>query len=149
MSDGILELAVDKFLFRFPAGLFYSDAGIWAQFEGRRVRIGLSDFTQMRNGDVTFVEMKGEGTEARAGDEIGTIETIKVNLSVPSPVSGTIVELNRTLEESPEFVNQDPYDKGWLAIIEVESGEAALKGLKPAAEYFEFARAQAEAEILR
>ena len=144
-----LELSIDKFVFRFPEDLLYSDAGIWVKFEGTRVRVGLSDFTQQRNGDVTFVEMKGEGTSVRAGDEVGVIETIKVNLSVPSPVGGTIVELNRALEESPEFVNQDPYDQGWLAIIEVEDGEAALKGLKTAADYFELARAQAEAEVLR
>jgi glycine cleavage system H protein len=147
--NSALELSFDKFVFRFPEDILYSDAGIWAKFEGRRARIGLSDFTQQRNGDVTFVEMKEEGTSVRAGDEVGIIETIKVNLSVPSPVGGRIVELNRALEESPEFVNQDPYDKGWLAILEVEDGEAALKGLKTAADYLELARAQAEAEILR
>ena len=144
-----LELSVDKFIFRFPEDFLYSDAGVWAKFEGRRVRIGLSDFTQQRNGDVTFVEMKDEGTPVRAGDEVGVIETIKVNLSVPSPVGGTVVEVNRALEESPEFVNQDPYDKGWLVIIEVESGGAAIESLKPAAKYLELARAQADAEILR
>ncbi len=89
------------------------------------------------------------GTSVRAGDEVGVVETIKVNLSIPSPVEGTIVELNRALEESPEFINQDPYDKGWLAIIEAEDGQAALKGLKPAVDYLELARVQAEAEIIR
>ena len=149
MSDEILELAVDKFLLRFPADLFYSDAGIWARFEGGKVRIGLSDFTQLRNGDVTFVEMRAEGTEVQAGDEIGVIETIKVNLSVPSPVGGTVVEVNPALESSPELVNQDAYGKGWLVVIEVADIDTSRRGLKSAADHLHAVRSQAEAEIIR
>ena len=149
MNGRYLKLKVDKFIFHFPEDLYYSDAGIWAKFEGRRVRIGLSDLTQQRNGDVTFVEVKEEGTAVRAGDEIGIVETIKVNVSIPSPVGGTVAEINLTLEASPELVNQDPYNKGWLAVVEVEDGDAARKALKTAADYLALARGQAEAEILR
>jgi glycine cleavage system H protein len=144
-----LELSIDKFVFRFPEDLLYSDAGIWGKFEGTRVRIGLSDFTQQRSGDMTFVEMKVEGTAVHAGDEVGVVETIKVNLSVPSPVGGTIIELNRALEESPEFVNQDPYDKGWLAVIQLADAAAARSALKTPSEYLALVRVQAEAEIIR
>ena len=149
MNGRILELKVDKFIFHFPEDLYYSDAGIWAKFEGRRVRIGLSDFTQQRNGDVTFVEVKEEGTAVPAGDEIGVVETIKVNVSIPSPIGGAVAEINRTLEVSPELVNQDPYEKGWLAVVEVEDGDVARNALKTAADYLALARGQAEAEILR
>jgi glycine cleavage system H protein len=149
MSEKILELDIDKFVFRFPSSLFYSEAGIWAKLDGRRVRIGLSDYAQQRNGDVTFVEMKEEGTVAQAGDEIGTVETIKVNLGIPSPVSGKVVEVNRTLESSPELVNQDPYGKGWLAVVEVEDAEKVRSSLKAAADYLALARVQAEAEVIR
>ena len=82
MSDGILELSVDKFLFRFPVGLYYSDAGVWVRFEGNRARIGLSDFTQQRNGDVAFAEPKEVGTRVRTGEEVAVVETIKVNAAV-------------------------------------------------------------------
>ena len=145
----VLELAVDKFLFRFPADLYYSEAGIWVRFEGLRARIGLSDFTQQRNGDVAFAEPKEEGTSVRLGDEVAVVETIKVNLSIPSPVAGKVVEVNGDLLTAPELVNQDPYGMGWLAVLEVEDGEAARGALKTVAEYLALAKVQAEAEVLR
>ncbi len=149
MSGNILELRVDKFIFRFPEDLYYSEAGIWARFEGRRARIGLSDLTQQRNGDVTFAEPGEVGTAVRAGEEAAIVETIKVNLSIPSPVAGKIVEINGALEPSPELVNQDPYDKGWLAVVELEEGDAGRDALMSAADYLKLAKAQAEAEVSR
>ncbi len=149
MSGHILELRVDKFIFRFPEDLYYSEAGVWARFEGRRARIGLSDFTQQRNGDVTFAEPREVGTVVRAGEEAAVVETIKVNLSIPSPVAGKIVEINGALEPSPELVNQDPYDKGWLAVLEIVDGEAGRNALMSAADYLALAKAQAEAEVSR
>ena len=149
MSEKILQLSVDKFLFRFPSGLNYSESGVWVKFEGSRARIGLSDFTQQRNGDVAFAEPKEVGTSVAWGDEVAVVETIKVNLSIPAPVGGKVVEVNGDLLNSPELVNQDPYGKGWLAVLEVEGGEAARGALKTAADYMALAKAQAEAEILR
>jgi glycine cleavage system H protein len=149
MSDNILELSIDKFLFRFPADLYYSDAGIWVRFDGSQARIGLSDFTQQRNGDVAFAEPKEEGTRVARGDEVAVVETIKVNLSIPSPVGGKVVEVNNDLLTAPELINQDPYGKGWLAVLEVEDGEASGLALKTAADYLALAKAQAEAEVRR
>jgi glycine cleavage system H protein len=149
MANEVLELTVDKFLFRFPRNLLYSDVGVWVRFEGTRARIGLSDFTQQRNGDVAFAEPKEAGTSVRSGDEVAVVETIKVNLSIPSPVGGKVVEINGDLLNSPELVNQDPYGKGWLAVLEVEDGETARRGLKTAADYMALTKVQAEAEVLR
>jgi len=149
MPGEILELAVDKFRFRFPPDLLYSDAGVWVRFEGTRARVGLSDFTQQRNGDVAFAEPKDVGTLVKGGEEVAVVETIKVNLSVPSPVAGKIIETNGDLMDSPELVNQDPYGKGWLAVLEVDHPERARKGLKTAAESMVQAKVQAEAETLR
>jgi len=146
---GILELTVDKFKFRFPVDLLYSDAGVWARFEGSRARIGLSDFTQQRNGDVAFAEAKEPGTQVKRGDEVAVVETIKVNLSLPSPVEGKVVEVNGDLLNSPELVNQDPYGKGWLAVLEVEDAGAARNALMTASEFMAQAKVQAEAEVLR
>lgn len=146
---GILELKVDKFNFRFPVDLSYSEAGVWARFEGSRARIGLSDFTQQRNGDVAFAESKEAGTPVKKGDEVAVVETIKVNLSLPSPVTGKIVEVNGDLLNSPEMVNQDPYGRGWLAALEIEDAEAARSALMTAAEFMAQAKVQAEAEVLR
>lgn len=145
----ILDLAVDKFRFRFPVDLFYSDAGIWVRFEGPRARIGLSDFTQQRNGDVAFAEPKEPGTRLKKGDEVAVVETIKVNLSLPAPLGGRVVETNGDLLHSPELVNQDPYGKGWLAVLEVEDVGTARNALMTAAEFMALAKVQAEAEVLR
>jgi glycine cleavage system H protein len=149
MTSSVLELAVDKFRFRFPTDLFYSETGVWVRFEGRRARVGLSDFTQQRNGDVAFAEPKEPGTQVPAGDEVAIVETIKVNLSIPSPITGKVVEINGELLTTPELINQDPYGKGWLAVLEVEDDEAGRLGLKTASDYLAIAKAQAEAEILR
>ena len=149
MIDEILQLSVDKFLFRFPADLYYSESGVWARFEGNKARIGLSDFTQQRNGDVAFAEPKDVGTSVVWGEEVAVVETIKVNLSIPSPVTGKVVEVNGDLLNSPELVNQDPYGKGWLAVLEIEDAGAARGALKTAADHIVLAKAQAEAEILR
>jgi arsenate reductase len=144
---GVLELAVDKFKFLFPVDLFYSEAGVWVRFEGPRARIGLSDFTQQRNGDVAFAESKGPGTQVRRGDEVAVVETIKINFSLPSPVDGRIAETNGDLLGSPELVNQDPYGTGWLAVLEVADTGAARNALMTAAEFMAMARTQAEAEV--
>jgi len=149
MTASVLELAVDKFRFRFPADLFYGESGVWVRFEGRRARLGLSDFTQQRNGDVAFAEPKEPGTRVSAGEEIAIVETIKINLSIPSPITGKVVEINDELSTAPELINQDPYAKGWLAVLEVEDDEAARRSLKTASEYLAIAKAQAEAEVLR
>ena len=149
MSAEVLQVTVDKFTFRFPVDLFYSDAGVWVRFEGPRVRIGISDFTQQRNGDVAFAEAKEPGTPVRAGDEVAVVETIKVNLTIPSPVSGRVVETNGDLLNSPELVNQDPYGKGWLAVLEVDDVEQARKALRTAEAYMTLAKTQAEAEVIR
>jgi len=146
---GVLELTVDKFTFRFPVDLFYSEAGVWARFEGARARIGLSDFTQQRNGDVAFAESKEPGTQVRQGDEVAVVETIKVNLSLPSPAAGRVLETNGDLLNSPELVNQDPYGKGWLAVLGVDDAGAARSDLLTASEFMAQAKEQAEAEVLR
>ena len=148
MENELLELTVDKFIFRFPTGLLYSEDGLWLRFEGSRARIGLSDFLQQRSGDVTFAIPKERGTSVLPGDEAAVIETIKVNVSILSPISGRIVETNPALEASPELVNLDPYGRGWLVAIEAADTEAAKRTLKTAREYLALAKIQAEAEVM-
>ncbi|HSA95309.1 MAG TPA: biotin/lipoyl-containing protein [Acidobacteriota bacterium] len=146
---GVLELAVDKFRFRFPVDLLYSEAGVWVRFEGSKAQLGISDFTQQRNGDVAFVEAKEPGTKVKAGDEVAVVETIKVNLSIPSPLAGQVLERNGDLLNSPELVNLDPYGRGWLAALDVADIQAARASLLTAAEFMALAKAEAEAEVRR
>ena len=107
-----LETTVDKFTFKVATDRLYSAEGLWARPEGNRVRIGLSDFVQQHNGDVAFAEVKAVGTNVTFGDEIATIETIKVNLSLISPVTGKVVEVNPAMSTAPEAINQDPFGAG-------------------------------------
>jgi glycine cleavage system H protein len=109
-----LEILVDKFTFKVATDRFYNHEGVWAKSEGGRVRIGLSDFLQQRSGDVAFAEVKPLGTAVAFGDEVAVIDTIKVNISLTSPVSGKVVEVNPAMGTAPEAINQDPYRAGWF-----------------------------------
>lgn len=141
-----LETTVDKFTFKVAMDRYYSDEGIWALAEGSRIRIGLTDFLQQRSGDIAFAEVKPEGTTLGAGDEVAIIETIKVNVSLTSPVSGTVVEVNPAMELSPEVINQDPYGEGWLVVIEAGDWPKDRSNLLNAQAYFELMKGQAEEE---
>ena len=141
-----LETTVDKFKFRVPTDRYYSSEGIWAQEVGDRIRIGLTDFLQQRSGDVAFAEVKPKGTALKVGDEVGTVETIKVNISLTSPINGTVIEVNPALETAPEAINQDPYGDGWLAVIEPTDWKTDRAALLDPQAYFTLMKGQAEEE---
>ena len=142
-----LEATIDKFIFRVAADRLYSADGVWARSEGNHVRIGLTDFLQQRGGDVAFVHVKPVGTKLAGEDEFAELETIKINQSLFAPVGGTIVEVNASLDMSPEVINQDPYEKGWLAVIEAADWDAARAKLLDPDAYLAVMRSQAEQEI--
>ena len=141
-----LETTVDKFTFRVAADRLYSREGVWALAEGNRVRIGLSDFMQQRSGDVAFAEVKPVGTALAFGDEVASIETIKVDIALGSPASGSVVEVNPALSDAPEAINQDPYGAGWLAVIEATDWESERARLLDPQAYFAVMKAEAEEE---
>ena len=144
MPGEILKVTVDKFTFEVPVDRFYSDAGVWVKPEGERARLGLSDFVQQSSGDVAFANVKPVGTKLERGDEFADIETVKVNLSLPIPVKGTIKEVNPRLAEAGELINQDPYNEGWLAIVELGDWQADGAQLLDAQSYLALIKNQAE-----
>lgn len=141
-----LEFTVDKFNFKIAADRFYNDAGVWAKEEDGLVRVGLSDYAQASNGDVAFAEVVEVGRAVQVGDAFAEIETIKVTLDLPSPVAGTITEVNAALEWEAETINQDPYGGGWLALIEPQDWTSDRARLLQPEVYLEIARAKAEEE---
>ena len=143
---GYLETTVDKFIFRVATDRLYSPEGVWALADGDRIRVGMTDFLQQLNGDVAFAEVKPEGTAVATGDEVAVIETIKANVEVPSPVGGTVVEVNPAMELSPEAINQDPYGEGWLVVIEASDWPKDRDALLDPQAYFELMKSQAEEE---
>ena len=144
-----LETTVDKFIFRVAADRGYSREGLWVLAEGGNVRLGLSDYLQQRSGDVAFAEVKPVGATLSAGDEVATIETIKVNVVLPSPVTGKVVEVNPSMAAAPEMVNQDPYGQGWLAVIEAAAWDKDQARLLSPQAYLEVMRREAEDEAKR
>lgn len=146
MTD-FLQITVDKFTFKVATDRHYNEEGVWALVQGNRVRIGLSDFLQQRSGDVAFAEITPQGTVLAVGDEIAVIETVKVNISLSSPVSGSIVEINPLMETAPEIINQDPYGEGWLAIIEATQWESDSSRLLDPQAYYSRMQIQAEESV--
>ena len=148
---GFLETTVDQFTFRVATDRLYSSDGLWVLWilpqGGNRIRIGLTDFLQQHSGDIAFVTVKPPGTTLRVGDDFAEIETIKVNLILPSPVSGTLVAANEALQLTPELVNQSPYDTGWLAEVEAADWEAERAALLDPEAYFAVMQSQVEQEL--
>jgi glycine cleavage system H protein len=142
-----LTTSIDKFTFKVATDRYYNAEGIWAREEGGRIRTGLSDFVQQRSGDVAFAEVKPAGKKVACGEELAIIETIKVNVSLASPVRGTIVESNPAMASTPEAINLDPYGDGWLALIEPLDWEADKARLLDARAYFEKMRLEVEQEV--
>jgi len=135
---------VDKFVFKVKTGCWYSEAGLWVQLEHSLARVGISDYVQQSSGDVAFAEITPAGTELEREGYLGQIETIKIAIDLLSPVSGTVQEINEELEASPELINQDPYGRGWLALIAPNDWEADRANLLEAEQYLAVMRSQAE-----
>ncbi len=144
-----LETTIDKFIFRVAKDCFYNDEGVWAKQDGGLVKIGLSDFVQQRSGDVAFAEVKSEGTKLNFDDEVAVIETIKVDIAFSSPLSGTVIQVNPAMEETPEVINEDPYGEGWMAAIQPEDWETDKVRLKDPQQYFSQMKIEAEEELAK
>lgn len=132
-----LQTVFDKFDLRVHKEYHYTEDGLWAKIEAGRVRVGLSDYLQRTGGDVAFVEVVRQGSVVEKQAEFGTLETAKTTVSLFSPISGTIEQVNGILSEKPELVNSDPYGEGWVAILAPRSLEDDLKTLMNADQYFE------------
>ena len=102
-----------------PENVLYSKTHEWLRMEWDVANVGITDFAQSELGDIVFLEIETVG-ETLAKDEVfGTIEAVKTVSDLLMPVSGTVLEVNPTLEENPALVNTNPYDEGWLVKIQV------------------------------
>ncbi len=125
----------------FPEDLAYTKEHEWAKdLGGGRVRVGITDYAQDALGDVVYVDIPEVGTEVQDGQPFGEVESTKSVSDVYSPVSGTVVERNDALADTPALVNTEPYGGGWMVVIETE---ASLGGLLDAAAYRAFTAEEA------
>lgn len=121
----------------FPSELKYLESHEWAKLDDNVVVVGISDHAQDALGDVVYVELPEIGATVAAGDEIAVVESVKAASDIYAPVSGSIVEINEALEDSPEQVNDSPYDDGWFFKISPDD-PAALEALLSAEAYQAF-----------
>ncbi len=101
-----------------PEDLKYTKEHEWAKLEGDKVKVGITDFAQDQLGDIVFVELPEIGAEFSKEEQFATVESVKAVSEVYMPLSGRIIEINNELEQSPELVNNSPYEKGWFVIVE-------------------------------
>jgi len=118
----------------FREGVLYTESHEWVKEEGGQVTIGISDYAQNQLKDVVYVELPEVGSEFKKGESIGVVESVKTVADIYSPVSGKVVETNLTLRDHPQFVNEDPFGKGWIVKMAVQNREE-LKGLLSAKAY--------------
>ena len=99
--------------------LKYTDSHEWLKVEGDKAKVGITDHAQEELTDIVFVELPETGKEVRKGEELCVVESVKSVSEIYSPVSGKVVKINKDLEDSPEIINESPYDDGWLVEIEL------------------------------
>tara|TARA_R110002096_G_scaffold173781_7_gene348694 strand:+ start:58111 stop:58509 length:399 start_codon:yes stop_codon:yes gene_type:complete len=102
-----------------PSDRTYTETHEWLKVEGDVLTIGLTTYAVDQLTDVTFAEMQPVGTEVSPGDSVGEVESVKTSSDVYSPVEGEIIEVNESLESSPETINSDPFGDGWLVKIKI------------------------------
>ncbi len=117
-----------------PAELRYTEEHEWVKNEDGKVRIGITEFAQSELGDIVFVELPQVGDEIKADEPFGSVESVKTVSELYAPISGKVVEINEDLEDSPEFVNESPYEKAWMVVVE-PTDTAQLEGLLTAEQY--------------
>ncbi len=123
-----------------PSDLLYDKTHEWVRIEGDEAVIGITSFAQEALGDITYVDLPEEGAVLTAGEEFGSIESVKAASELYAPVSGEVVAVNESINDAPETVNSDPYGAAWMLRIKI-SGKP--EGLLEVAEYEEFCASEA------
>jgi len=123
---------------QYPEDLKYHKEHMWVRSDGT---VGISFFAQDQLGEIVFIEVPEAGAEVEAGEAFGEIESRKSVSDLYAPVSGTLKEVNSEVLDAPETINEEPYGKGWVAIVEM-SDPSELDNLLSAAEYKELAQGE-------
>jgi len=125
-----------------PQDLRYTREHEWARNKGGRIVVGITDFAQDQLGDVVYVELPDVGDPVKKGESFGVVESTKAVSELFAPISGKVLEVNAPLSDAPETINEDPYEEGWMIVIE-PSDPKALEALMDAKAYQAFVDEQA------
>lgn len=117
-----------------PKEFRYSEEHEWVKDESGKYRIGITHFAQSELGDIVFVELPQVGDEVKADEPFGSVESVKTVSELYAPISGKVVEVNEELEDSPELVNESPFEGAWMIVVEA-SDDAELDALMSAEDY--------------
>jgi glycine cleavage system H protein len=117
-----------------PKDLRYSEEHEWVKVEGEKVRVGITHFAQSELGDIVYVELPEVGDEVTANETFGSVESVKTVSELYAPVSGKVIEVNEDLSDNPEFVNESPFEKAWMIVVE-PSDNSELDKLMTAEQY--------------
>ena len=126
---------------KYPDDLKYAESDEWIRVEGDKATLGISNFAQDALGDVVFIDLPKVGASLAAEAELGEVESTKATSTIYSPVTGSVVEVNQELEEHPEFLNKDPYGRGWIAVLKL-SDPSEVDELMTAEQYEAFLTSQ-------
>lgn len=126
----------------YPDDLKYLDTHEYIRLDGEIATIGITTFAIDQLGDIVYLELPGQGESIKAGEKFGTIESVKAVEDLNAPISGTVIEKNETLIDSPELIADDPYGEGWLLKLRVDDPDEDLTDTLSADEY----RTQVEGE---
>jgi glycine cleavage system H protein len=110
-----------------PEGLYYSKDYEWVKIEDGKARIGLTDFAQKQLREIVYAELPAEGDPIKQDEPYGTVESVKAVSDLIAPISGTIEKVNGEVQSSPDLLNNDPYNKGWLLIVSPSDTEELKK----------------------
>jgi glycine cleavage system H protein len=126
-----------------PEDIKFHKEHTWARVSGKKATIGISDYAQESLGDIVYIELPETDIEVTANTELTEIESTKATSSVIAPVSGMVIEINEKLADSPEIINEDPYGKGWIAVIKMDN-PAEIDDLMDAEEYDAYVEEEAK-----
>jgi glycine cleavage system H protein len=128
-------------MMEIPEGLKYSKEHEWVLIEGNVATIGITEYAQEELGDIVYVELPEVGEKVVKDDPFGAVESVKAVSDIYAPVSGTVLEVNDALPDSPETINDDAYGDGWMIRVEMSDTDD-LKDLMTAEEYAEYVEQQ-------
>jgi len=138
---GMSEIRVGEY--RVPKGLLYTDKHHWVKVEGDRARIGITDYAQRKLKDVVYIELPSVDDELVRGESYGVVESIKAAEDLYAPLSGRVIEVNEEVISNTSLINEDPYGRGWLLVVEIAKPEEVDELLRPE-EYAELLKREAK-----
>ena len=126
-----------------PEELLYTKEHEWTKIEGDTAIVGITDYAQHQLGDIVYVELVEVGKEVKQMERIGTVESVKAVSDIYSPLSGTVIEVNDSLKDHPELINQDPYGKGWMVKLKIRD-VSETKNLMKAGDYEKYVKEESK-----